>query len=100
MEIKTFELTTAAGKRNVKLANHFRKTMYDKIASVLKDAGFEVVVAANGELAIPTAQDATSGDIFYTRLGVSFTNKALDSKVERKVKEVAEVELPDLFDAE
>jgi len=100
MEIKTFTLTTADGKRNVKLANHLRKSMYDKIANILKDNGFDVEFAANGDIAIKTAVDEVSGDTFYTRLAVSFTSKDLATKATRKAKEkdtAAEV-MPDLFD--
>lgn len=99
MEIKTLELVKADGKRNVKLCNGIRSQMFDKIGSVLTDAGFEVVTAANGELAIKTAVDAASGDVYYTRLAVSFSAKDLDTKIERKAKakETVEVEVPDLF---
>lgn len=100
MEIKTLELVKADGKRNVKMANAVRKQMFDKITTVLTDAGFDVAVAANGEIAIKTAIDGHTGDTYYTRLAVSLSAKDLDAKIERKVKakETVEVEVPNLFE--
>lgn len=97
MEIKTFGLVKD-GKRQVKVCNAIRTQMYERIADILADEGFEVVNAANGDLAIATAYDAESGNMFYTRLSVSFTDKPLDSKLVKKVKEKAEEpEIPYLF---
>ena len=102
-EVKSFELVTNEGKRNVKNCNAIRSQMFDKIVEVLNDAGFEAVKAANGEIAIATVVDSTVGDTYYTRLAVSLSNKALDSKTERKAQaktEAPAVEVPTLFDAE
>lgn len=96
--IKAIELVNAEGKRNVKVCNHVRTSMFDKIAEILTNEGFEVVKAANGELAIKTAVDAASGEVYYTRLAVSLSNKPLDSKIVKKQKEKVEVEVPNLFD--
>ena len=96
-EIKAFELTKEDGKRNVAVCNKIRKDMYNKIAEILAENGFEVVDAANGDLAIKTAVDATTENVYYTRLAVSFTDKGLESKIEKKAKAKVEVELPDLF---
>lgn len=97
MEIKTMELIKN-GKRNVKLCNGIRAQMFDKVKEVLEDAGFEVVVAANGELAITTAIDASTEATYYTRLAVSFTDKPLDTKIVKKAKEKApDVEIPNIF---
>lgn len=99
MEIKSFNLIKEDGKRNVKLANSLRSEMFNKIKDILADEGFEVTVAANGDIAVKTAVDAATGDVFYTRLAVSFSNKSLDAKVERKAKAKAEDEvMPTLFD--
>ena len=97
MEIKEFSLTKE-GKRNVKVCNAIRSEMYDKIKEILTDNGFEVSDAANGDIAIATAVDGATGEMYFTRLAVSFSNKALDAKVERKVKEKVEEEVPTLFD--
>ena len=102
-EVKRFELVTNEGKRNVKNCNAIRSQMFDKIIDILNENGFNAVKAANGEIAIETVTDSTTGDLYYTRLAVSLSNKALDSKVERKAKakvETEEVEVPALFDAE
>lgn len=99
MEIKSFELVTNEGKRNVKNCNAIRSQMFDKLIDILGDAGFEATKAANGDIAITTCIDSTTGDTYYTRLAVSLSNKALDAKVEKKVKEKVEetVEIPELF---
>ena len=97
MEIKTMELIKD-GKRNVKLCNGIRTQMFGKIKEVLENEGFEVTVAANGELAITTAIDASTEATYYTRLAVSFTDKPLDTKIVKKAKEKApEVEIPNIF---
>lgn len=97
MEIKAMELIKD-GKRNVKLCNGIRTQMFNKIKEVLEDNGFDVTVAANGELAIATAIDANTEATYYTRLAVSFTDKALDSKIVKKAKEKApDVEIPNIF---
>lgn len=100
MEIKSFELTTAEGtKRNVKMCNGIRTQMYDHIRQILADAGLDVAVAANGDIAVRTCTDSTTGVDYYTRLSVSFSAKPLDSKVERKAKPKTEdePEIPSLF---
>lgn len=97
MEIKTMELIKD-GKRNVKLCNGIRAQMFNKVKEVLEAEGFEVEVAANGELAIKTAIDASTEATYFTRLAVSFTDKPLDTKAVKKVKEKApEVAIPDIF---
>ena len=99
MTLKTIELVTAEGKRAVKVANATRKASYEHIMSVLEDAGLAPVVAANGDIAIPTCIDATTGDTYYTRLSVSLSAKPLDSKVAKKVKAAAEpVVIDNLFE--
>ena len=98
-EVKELELVNAEGKRAVKVCNSVREQMFNKVQEVLVAEGFEVVKAANGELAIATAKDAATGEMYYTRLAVSFTNKALEAKIERKAKakEKVDVALPVLF---
>lgn len=101
MEIKAIAMVTEEGKRNVKVCNQVRTQMYEKIMSVLSDAGLDVVKAANGDIAIKTCVDASTEEVYYTRLAVSLSNKALESKVEKKSKPKAEdVVVPNLFDAE
>lgn len=100
MEIKSIELTTAEGtKRNVKVCNAIRSQMFDHVRQVLADAGLDVVVAANGDIAIRTCTDSTTGDTYFTRLSVSFSAKPLDAKIERKAKQKTEdePEIPSLF---
>lgn len=98
MEIKSFELTNAEGKRNTILANGLRKQMIEKTVSVLTDAGLEAVIAANGDIAIATCVDATTGDTYYFRLAPSLSAKDLDSKVAKKTATKKEpVEIPSLF---
>ena len=98
MEIKTFGLIKD-GKRQVKVCNGLRAQMYEHIADLLSDAGFDVHDAANGDIAVATAIDAETGATFYTRLSVSFTDKPLESKLVKKAKEKpAEVEIPSLFE--
>ena len=100
MEIKSIELTTAEGtKRNVKVCNAIRSQMFDHVRQVLADAGLDVVVAANGDIAIRTCIDSTTGDTYFTRLSVSFSAKPLDAKIERKAKPKTEdePEIPSLF---
>lgn len=100
MEIKSIELTTAEGtKRNVKVCNAIRSQMFDHVRQVLADAGLDVVVAANGDIAIRTCTDSTTGDTYFTRLSVSFSAKPLDAKIERKAKSKTEdePEIPSLF---
>lgn len=100
MEIKSIELTTAEGtKRNVKVCNAIRSQMFDHVRQVLTDAGLDVVVAANGDIAIRTCTDSTTGDTYFTRLSVSFSAKPLDAKIERKAKPKTEdePEIPSLF---
>lgn len=100
MEIKSIELTTAEGtKRNVKVCNTIRSQMFDHVRQVLADAGLDVVVAANGDIAIRTCTDSTTGDTYFTRLSVSFSAKPLDAKIERKAKPKTEdePEIPSLF---
>lgn len=99
MELRTFEMVNAEGKRNVKLCNQMRLQAYDKIMELLVDAGLKPVKAANGDLSFPLAIDANSGDTYYIRLAVSLSNKPLDSKIEKKAKaKVEDVEVPQLFD--
>ena len=99
MELRTFEMVNAEGKRNVKLCNQMRSQAYDKVMELLVDAGLEPVKAANGDLSFPLAIDANSGDTYYIRLAVSLSNKPLEAKVEKKAKAKAEdVEVPQLFD--
>jgi hypothetical protein len=96
--VKEFELTNN-GKRNVFNCNAIRNQMYNKIMEVVSNAGFEVKKAANGDIAIPTAIDAATGEVYYTRLAVSFSSKDLESKTERKPKEKETVNTaPVLFD--
>lgn len=100
MEIKSIELTTAEGtKRNVKVCNAIRSQMFDHVHQVLADAGLDVTVAANGDIAIRTCTDSTTGDTYFTRLSVSFSAKPLDAKIERKAKPKTEnePEIPSLF---
>lgn len=100
MEIKSIELTTAEGtKRNVKVCNAIRSQMFDHICRVLADAGLDVTVAANGDIAVRTCTDSTTGDTYFTRLSVSFSAKPLDAKIERKAKPKTEdePEIPSLF---
>lgn len=99
MELRTFEMVNAEGKRNVKLCNQMRSQAYDKVMELLADAGLEPVKAANGDLSFPLAIDANSGDTYYIRLAVSLSNKPLEAKVEKKTKaKVEDVEVPQLFD--
>lgn len=99
MELRTFEMVNAEGKRNVKLCNQMRSQAYDKVMELLADAGLEPVKAANGDLSFPLAIDANSGDTYYIRLAVSLSNKPLEAKVEKKAKaKVEDVEVPQLFD--
>lgn len=99
MELRTFEMVNAEGKRNVKLCNQMRSQAYDKVMELLADAGLEPVKAANGDLSFPLAIDANSGDTYYIRLAVSLSNKPLEAKVEKKARaKVEEVEVPQLFD--
>ena len=101
MTMKNFPLTKDNGTRNVKLCNSFRKEMFAALMELLETNGYAPVVAANGDIAIPTCVDETTGDTYYTRLSVSFSNKPLEHKVERATRKVAEPEtLPSLFDAE
>ena len=71
--------------------------MVAELIKVLGNAGFEVSNAANGDIAIATCIDENTGDLYNTRLSVTFSSKELDSKVTAKKKEKAAVELPDLF---
>ena len=101
MTINSFPLTKENGSRNVKVCNHFRKEMFDAIVDVLTDAGFAPVVAANGDIAIPTCTDELTGETYYTRLSLSFSNKPLEHKIDRQriPRKSADVEaLPSLFD--
>lgn len=99
MTIQTIAMTKEDGKRNVKVANAIRTQMYNKLVEVVRDAGFDVQVAANGEIAITTCVDATSGSTYYTRLKVSLSDKSLDAKTEKKPKaaKTVDVEIPELF---
>ena len=97
MEIRTMELIKD-GKRNVKLCNGIRAQMFNKVKEVLEAEGCQVAVAANGELAIKTAIDASTEATYFTRLAVSFTDKPLDTKIVKKATEKApEVAIPDIF---
>ena len=100
MEIKSIELTTAEGtKRNVKVCNAIRSQMFDHICQVLGDAGLDVTVAANGDIAIPTCRDEATDSLFYIRLTPTFTDQGLDYKLERRPKKVEDPEpTPSLFD--
>ena len=98
-EIREFALTKEDGKRNTAMCNGLRKQGYDKVMSVLADAGFEPVRAANGDIAIGLAKDSTTGETFYLRLAVSFSAKGLDSKIAKKTAAKKEpVEIPALFE--
>ena len=98
MELRTFEMVNAEGKRNVKLCNQMRSQAYDKVMELLADAGLEPVRAANGDLSFPLAIDANSGDTYYIRLAISLSNKPLESKVEKKTKaKEPDIEVPNLF---
>lgn len=97
-EIREFALTKEDGKRDTAMCNGLRKQGYDKVMSVLADAGFEPVRAANGDLSIPLVQDSTTGDVFYLRLAVSLSNKPLDSKlVKKSIAKKEPLEIPQLF---
>lgn len=100
MEIKTFALTNEKGNRNPKVCNGIRKQMVDKIIEILEASDFEVETAANGDVAIKTAIDINTGNAFYTRLAITFSDKELNSKVVAKKKVADPVEIPDLFAAE
>ena len=95
-EIKELELTNN-GKRNAVLCNGLRGQCYDKVMSVLKDAGFDAVKAANGDIAMPICVDAATGETFSLRLTVSFSSKGLDSKVAKKPATKEAVEIPSIF---
>lgn len=95
-EMKELELVKN-GKRQVKLCNGIRSQVFDKVKEILIDNGFDAVVAANGDIALPIAVDAETGKTFYFRLAASFTNKDLDSKIEKKPVEKKEVDIPNLF---
>lgn len=98
MEIKTVAMVNEEGRRNVKIANGLRTQAYEKIMEILCDAGFDATKAANGDIAFPLVQDESTGDIYYIRLAVSLSNKALESKVVKKAKaKTDDVEIPTLF---
>ena len=100
MTMNAYPLTKENGSRNVKVCNHFRKEMFEAMMELLTSNGFAPVVAANGDIAIPTCVDETTGETYYTRLSVSFSNKPLEHKVERKpstTKAPVADELPSLF---
>lgn len=99
MEVKTVQMVTDEGKRNVKVANGLRAQAYEKVMEILRDAGFDAVKAANGDVAFPLVRDAATDELYYIRLAVSLSNKPLESKVEKKAKAKADdVEVPNLFD--
>lgn len=98
--LNSYELVKENGKRNTVLCNAFRGQGYDKVMSILTDAGFEPVAAANGDIAIPMCIDSTTGATYYLRLSVSFTAKDLESKIEKKPRESKKEApvIPSLFD--
>ena len=99
MEVKTVQMVTEEGKRNVKVANGLRAQAYAKVMDILRDAGFDATKAANGDIAFPLVEDAATNEIYYLRLAVSLSNKPLEAKVEKKAKaKVEDVEVPQLFD--
>ena len=99
MEVKTVQMVTDEGKRNVKVANGLRAQAYAKVVDILRDAGFDATKAANGDIACPLIKDAATNEIYYLRLAVSLSNKPLEAKVEKKTKaKVEDVEVPQLFD--
>ena len=99
MEVKTVQMVTDEGKRNVKVANGLRAQAYEKVMEILREAGFDAVKAANGDVAFPLVRDAATDELYYIRLAVSLTNKPLEAKVEKKAKaKVEDVEVPQLFD--
>lgn len=99
MEVKTVQMVTDEGKRNVKVANGLRAQAYDKVMEILRDAGFDAVKAANGDVAFPLVRDESTDELYYIRLAVSLSNKPLESKIEKKAKAKTEdVEVPNLFD--
>ena len=99
MEVKTVQMVTDEGKRNVKVANGLRAQAYEKVMEILREAGFDAVKAANGDVAFPLVRDAATDELYYIRLAVSLSNKPLESKVEKKTKAKADdVEVPNLFD--
>lgn len=101
MELRTIKMVTDEGKRDVKVCNLMRAQAYDKVMTLLADAGLEPVKAANGDLSFPLAIDETTGETYYIRLAVSLSNKPLDSKLVKKSKPKAEDPIvPDLFAAD
>ena len=99
MEVKTVQMVTDEGKRNVKVANGLRAQAYEKVMEILREAGFDAVKAANGDVAFPLIRDGATDELYYIRLAVSLSNKPLEAKVEKKAKaKVEEVEVPQLFD--
>ena len=97
-EIKSVEMTTAEGKRNTVVCNGIRTQAYNKVMSVLQDAGFDAVRAANGDIAIALVTDTNSGETYYLRLAVSLSAKALDSTVAKKPAAKKDpVEVPSIF---
>ena len=99
MEVKTVQMVTDEGKRNVKVANGLRAQAYEKVMEILRDAGFDAVKAANGDVAFPLVRDESTDEFYYIRLAVSLSNKPLESKIEKKAKAKTEdVEVPNLFD--
>lgn len=95
-ELKNVKMTTDEGKRNVRFANAIRKQMVGKIVEAIENAGFDVSIAANGDIAIATCIDEGSGKTFYTRLAASLSDKELTYELPKKEKPVAE-EIPNLF---
>lgn len=97
-ELRPIALTKEDGKRNTAVCNGLRAQGYDKVMTLLAEAGFEPVRAANGDIAVPMCIDSVSGDTFYLRLAVSFSAKDLDSKLTKKPAAKKEpVEIPQLF---
>lgn len=91
-EVKEVTIVNENGKRSVKVANAIRSQMFDKIMEILSDEGFEVTKAANGDIAIKTVIDQSTGDVYYTRLAVSLSAKDLEHKTVSKSKAKVEKE--------
>ena len=95
--VKTLPLTNDKGNRAVAVTNQVRAQMKDKIMAILSEAGFDVCVAANGDIAFPTAIDSATGKTYYTRLAMSFTDRDLDSVTAKRTQKAAPATVVSLF---